>query len=108
MNFGDRKMLDRTLEISGVDPIQFTFSLIAIPQFEVLRAAIEKAGTLDREKVYEAMQNLELMTVMGKFKAVGKGIGTINPFPAQWQDGKVRVIWPPEASDTDYIFPRKY
>ena len=108
MNFGDRKMLDRTLEISGVDPIQFTFSLIAIPQFEVLRAAIEKAGTLDRAKVYEAMQNLELQTVMGKFKAVGKGIGTINPFPAQWQDGKVRVIWPPEASDTDYVFPRKY
>ena len=38
---------------------------------------------------------------------VGNGVGTINPFPAQWQDGKVKVIWPPEASNTDFVFPRK-
>lgn len=108
MKFGDRKMLDRSLEISGVDPIQFTFAHIAIPQFEVLRAAIEKAGTLDREKVYKAIQGLEIDTVMGKYKAVGNGIGTINPFPAQWNDGKVKVIWPPEAAGAEYIYPRKY
>jgi branched-chain amino acid transport system substrate-binding protein len=107
MKYGDRKMLDRALELSGVDPIQFTFAYIAVPQFEVLRAAIDKAGTLDREKVYKAIQEIELETVMGKYKAVGNGIGTINPFPAQWQDGKVKVIWPPEASATDYVFPRK-
>lgn len=82
MKYGDRKMLDRTLEISGVNPIQFTFAMIALPQFEVLRAAIEKAGTLDPVKVYETIQNIEVDTVMGKYKAVGDGIGSINPFPA--------------------------
>jgi hypothetical protein len=45
---------------------------------------------------------------MGNFKALGKGIGTIQPFPMQVQNGKVVVIWPPEAKTSDYIFPRHF
>jgi hypothetical protein len=67
---------------------------------------IEKAGSLDRDAVYKVIQEDEIPTVMGKFKAVGEGIATINPFPMQNQDGKVVVIWPPELKTGDYHFPR--
>lgn len=106
MKLGDYKMLERALEISGLDPVQWTFALISVPALEVIRAGIEKAGTLDREAVYAAILSNEIPTVMGTFKAMGKGIGTLNPLPMQVQDGKVGVIFPPEAKTMDYKYPR--
>lgn len=106
MKLGDYRMLERTLEISGLDPVQWSFALISIPSLEVLRAGIEKAGSLDRDAVYKAIQEDEIPTTMGRFKAVGHGLGTINPFPMQIQAGKVVVIWPPEAKTGDYVYPR--
>ena len=106
MQLGDYKMLERTLQISGLDPLQWSFALISIPTLEVLRHGIETAGSLDREAVYNSIQHDEIPTVMGQFKAVGNGIATINPFPMQNQDGKVVVIWPPESKTGDYHFPR--
>jgi branched-chain amino acid transport system substrate-binding protein len=107
MKLGDYKMLERTLEISKLDPIQWSFSLISIPALEVLRHGIEKAGSLDREAVYKAIQEDEIPTVLGKFKAVGKGIATLNPFPMQYQNGKGVVVWPAETKTGDYHFPRQ-
>lgn len=107
MKLGDYQMLEKVLKISGLDPVQWSFALIAIPSLEVLRAAIEKAGTLDRAAVYKAVLADEVPTVMGRFKAIGNGIGTINPFPMQIQNGKVVVVWPPEAKTGDYIYPRQ-
>ncbi len=108
MKLGDYKMLERTLQISELDPVQWTFALISVPVLEAIRAGIDKKGSLDREGVYEAIQSSEIPTVMGTFKALGKGIGTIQPFPMQVQNGKVVVIWPPEAKTADYIFPRHF
>lgn len=107
MKLGAYKTLERALGISGLDPVQWTFSLISIPAMEVITAAIEKTGTLDREKVYAYIQGNEIPTVMGTFKALGKGIGTLNPFPMQVQGGNAVVVWPPEAKTADYIYPRK-
>jgi branched-chain amino acid transport system substrate-binding protein len=107
MKLGDYKMLEKTLQISKLDPVQWSFSLISIPSLEVLRYGIEKAGSLDREAVYKVIQTDEIPTVMGKFKAVGKGIATLNPFPMQYQDGKAVVVWPPATKTGDYQFPRK-
>lgn len=107
MKMGDYRMLEKALEISKLDPVQWTFALISIPALEVIRAGIEKAGTLDREAVYNAILGSEIPTVMGPFKAQGNGIGTINPFPMQVQKGRVVVIWPPQAKTGDYQFPRR-
>lgn len=106
MKLGDYKMLEKALQTSELDPVQWTFALISISALEVLRAGIEKAGTLDREAVYKVIQTEEIPTVLGNFKALGKGIGTLNPFPMQVQKGKVVVIWPPDAKTADYAFPR--
>lgn len=107
MKLGDYHMLERALEISGLDPVQWTFALISIPALEVIRAGIEQAGSLDREAVFAAIEKNEIPTVMGKFKATGNGVGTLNPFPMQVQNGKVVVIWPPDAKTGDYVYPRK-
>ncbi|MBI4241335.1 MAG: amino acid ABC transporter substrate-binding protein [Candidatus Rokubacteria bacterium] len=107
MKLGDYKMLEATLQKSGLDPVQWTFALISLPAFEVLRAGIEKAGTLDREAVFQAVKSMEITTVMGPYRAKGDGVGTITPFPIQVQNGKVVVLWPPEAKTADYVYPRQ-
>jgi branched-chain amino acid transport system substrate-binding protein len=107
MKLGDYQMLERTLQISELDPVQWTFALISIPVLETIRAAIERTGTLDRDAVYASIQKDENPTVMGTFKALGHGIGTLNPFPMQVQNGKVVVIWPPDAKTAEYVFPRR-
>lgn len=106
MKLGDYKMLERSLQISGLDPVQWTFAVISISALEVIRGGIEKAGTLDREEVYKAIQTNDISTVLGTFKAVGNGIGTLDPLAMQVQSGKVQVIWPSEAKTADYKFPR--
>lgn len=107
MKLGKYKTLERALKISDLDPEQWTFALISIPALEVIQAGIEKAGSLDRSAVFAAIQKSEIPTVMGPFKAIGSGVGTLNPFPVQVQNGKVAVIWPPSAQTGQYIFPRK-
>jgi branched-chain amino acid transport system substrate-binding protein len=106
MKLGDYKMLEKALQISNLDAVQWTFAVISISALEVIRAGIEKAGTLDRQAVYKVIQSEAIPTVLGTFKAIGHGVGTLQPFPMQVQNGKVEVIWPPEAKTADYKFPR--
>jgi branched-chain amino acid transport system substrate-binding protein len=78
---------------------------------EALTKAIEQAGTLDRAKVMEALKALHYQTLHGELSfrfgvdVAGKkvnGVGTKLVFPAQWQDGTIQVIWPPELATGQY------
>lgn len=107
MKLGDYKTLELVLQRTGIDPVQWTFALVSIPSFEILRAGIERAGTLDREVVFETIKRMEIVTVMGPYKSKGDGIGTIQPFPIQWQNGKIVTLWPPEVKKAEYIYPAR-
>jgi branched-chain amino acid transport system substrate-binding protein len=107
MKLGDYKLMERVLAISGVDPVQWTFTVITVPTLEVLMAAIDKAGTLDRDTVFQAIKNTEVDTTIGHYKASPDGQGTLYPVAAQWEAGKLSVIWPEDAKSMDYVYPRK-
>lgn len=107
MKLGDYKLMERILEISGVNPVQWTFTVIAVPTLEVLMSAIEKAGTLDRETVFQTIKSTEVDTTIGHYKASPDGQGTLYPVAVQWQGGKLRVVWPESVKSADYVYPRK-
>jgi branched-chain amino acid transport system substrate-binding protein len=107
MKLGDYKLMERVLEISGVDPVQWTFTVITVPVLEVLTAAIEKAGTLDRDTVFQTIKSTEVDTTIGHYKSSPEGQGTLYPVVAQWQAGKLHVIWPDDSKSADYVYPRK-
>ena len=56
---------------------------------QVLEAAVTKVGSLDREKIRDALASLNMVTVVGRYKvdqdgfAIGKDV-----FLIQWQQGK--------------------
>jgi len=67
--------------------------------------AIERAGTLDRDTVRDAMADSDMMTVIGPvtFNADGTG-NVLNPM-TQWLNGKMELVWPTDQKSTDFGFP---
>ncbi|NOX62723.1 MAG: amino acid ABC transporter substrate-binding protein [Chloroflexi bacterium] len=71
-----------------------------------LQIAIENAGSLDTDKVREALNAMDVVTFYGpiKFDETGKNAG--KPMGAiQIQDGDIVVIAPESAKQADLIYP---
>ena len=63
-----------------------------------LQKAIEKAGTLDRAKVRQALTELNIMTFYGPIKFREDGMNSVRNLPIiQVQAGKPVVLYPPEV-----------
>ena len=105
LRVGNWQRLEEVTKRTKIDLLEWTYVPILGYGLEVLQAGIEKAGTLDRAKVMQAIQEVEFTTTGGKYKARGNGIGSLNPFPIQIQKGKVVAIWPPEGATGEYIYP---
>ncbi len=72
---------------------------------QILADAIERAGTLDREAIREALADTEMMTVIGpvSFNADGTG-NVLNPL-IMWIDGKQELIWPLDQATAEFPYP---
>jgi branched-chain amino acid transport system substrate-binding protein len=73
----------------------------------VLEAAAKKAGSIDNEKIREALTTLKLNTVMGKHEvdpATYMQIG-VKGLVVQVQNGKREVVWPDEYKTAEPKLP---
>jgi branched-chain amino acid transport system substrate-binding protein len=72
---------------------------------QILAAAIEKAGTLDRDAIRDALAETKMDTVIGpvSFNADGTG-NVLNPL-VQWQGGKMQLVWPLDQKTADFVYP---
>jgi len=68
--------------------------------------AARRAGSLDSDKLREALLTLRTRTVLGDFAIDERGfqIG-LKPIAIQWQDGKQVVVWPDELVSGKPRFP---
>jgi len=65
---------------------------------QILWQAVEKAGTLDSEKVRQAVLYNEFDTVMGKVDYDERGIALFPLAEFQWWKGKQQIVYPFEYS----------
>ncbi len=73
---------------------------------QVLMEAIRRAGSLDSEKVRDAILKLDLNTVFGAFKVDPDGFQIAHKMVLfQWQDGKKVIVWPDELAPGKPRFP---
>ncbi len=72
---------------------------------QIAAAGIEAAGTLDRDKIRDAIAATNMTTVVGPvtFNADGTG-NVLNPL-IQWQNGQLELVWPPEHSTAEFLYP---
>ncbi len=72
---------------------------------QIVAAAIEQAGTLDRAAVRDAMAAIDMETVIGPVTFNEDGTGNvINPM-VQWQNGVTHIVWPPEQASAELLYP---
>jgi len=72
----------------------------------VLQLAIEKAGTLDVDKVTETLRNMKVQTVWGPmaWNAAGQNI-EIHSAAVQVLKGKMEVVYPFEGKTANAVYP---
>lgn len=73
----------------------------------VLQWGIERAGSVDTDKVRAALNEMDIMTVYGRSKIdTGTGIQVGHGMViAQWQDGKNVVVGPAEIAVGKIVYP---
>jgi branched-chain amino acid transport system substrate-binding protein len=68
--------------------------------------AIERAGTLDRDTIRDAMADSDMMTVIGPVTFNADGTGNVLDPLTQWQNGKMELVWTADGQKTaDFGFP---
>jgi len=73
---------------------------------QVLVEAVKRAGSLDRDKIRNAILKLDFHTVFGAFKVDPDGLQIAHKMVVfQWQDGKKVIVWPDELSPIKPRFP---
>jgi branched-chain amino acid transport system substrate-binding protein len=69
---------------------------------EIVRAE----GSLDSDKLRDALLALRTKTVLGDFAVDGRGFQVAHKaVTIQWQDGKKAVVWPDEVASAKARFP---
>jgi branched-chain amino acid transport system substrate-binding protein len=72
-----------------------------------LEQAIEKAGTLNREKLRDVIATEEFMTVDGPVKFAGERTNTLARHGmCQWQNGVIEVVWPSDVATAPLEIPK--
>lgn len=72
----------------------------------VLEQAVRAAGTLQQERIREALAALEMETPLGPYR-VGEGgeqLG-VKPVVVQILDGRRRIVWPPSLATAQWRLP---
>lgn len=72
---------------------------------QILAAAIEEAGTLDRDAIRDAIAAADLDTVMGHITFREDGTGVVQSAILQYQDGAVELVYPTEFATADLAYP---
>ena len=73
---------------------------------QVLTEAVKRAGSLDRERIRDAILKLDFNTVYGGFKVDQDGFQIAHKMVMfQWQDGKKVIVWPEELAPGKPRFP---
>ena len=73
---------------------------------EVHLEAIRRAGTLDGEKVREAILKMDFNTSFGAFRVDESGLQAAHKMVMfQWQDGKKAIVWPENLAPAKPRFP---
>jgi branched-chain amino acid transport system substrate-binding protein len=73
---------------------------------EIIEQAIEKAGTLDREKIRDAIANSEFTTINGPIRFTGTENMVTPAMILQYQKGDLEIIWPPQTATAKPLYPK--
>ena len=72
---------------------------------QILAEAITRAGSLDREKIRDAIAATNMTTVVGPVRFRPDGTGEVKVFFQQWLKGKQELVWPKDFATAPFAYP---
>ena len=72
---------------------------------QILAAAVTRAGSIDREKIRDAIAATDMSTVIGPVKFRPDGTGIVQSVFVQWINGKQELIWPKASATAAFAYP---
>ena len=108
--------IDRFVEEVGELP---TYNAGTYEALYILKAAIERAGSLDSDAIVAELENTDRIGTAGRIvfdetHDVTWGPGYVTGLGVQWQDGEMKCVWPPADGSwegvvyegaVDYVLP---
>ncbi len=72
---------------------------------QILADAISRAGSLDHNKIRDAIAATNMNTVIGPVKFNADGTGQVLNVINQWQNGKQVLVWPSNQAEVKIAYP---
>ena len=72
---------------------------------QITTQAIQKAGSYDREKVWQTLRTSQFQTIMGKWKVDKNNLNDHDGLTFQILDGQRKIVWPKEIAEVPYKLP---
>lgn len=107
MDYSNPELFLEVMDRSRVVLEDFPWAPAYMMGFEVAAQAIERAGTLDNNRLMAALKRLNVMTIGGVVNFKPNGVGTINTYPSQIIGGKYHIVWPPSVATADHRYPAR-
>ena len=93
------------VKATGITWDGYMESAIRYFSYQTIQNAIETAGSLNREKLMDALRKQKFVSISGPISHKADGSGSIIPLPIQVQEGKFVAIYPPKVAEGKHIFP---
>ena len=81
-------------------------SALSYVQCEILQQAIEKAGTLNLEKIRDTIAKSEFQTINGQIRFTGIENLVTPSMILQYQKGDLEIIWPAQSATAKPLHPK--
>jgi branched-chain amino acid transport system substrate-binding protein len=90
-------------ESDGENPPELAGNCYAAVQ--VIADAIERAGSLDHDKVRDALTETNLDTIQGNIQFHPNGMAIKEYFLVQYIDGVETIVWPADMAEREPVYP---
>ncbi len=78
---------------------------IAYAAMQILTDGIKKAGTFDRQKVWQTLRGMETSSILGRWKVDDAGMNDYEGLTFQILNGKRVIVWPPKFAEAKPTLP---
>jgi len=102
---GAKEFEDRYVKKWGSRP-DYLDSALAYMGCEILQQAVEKAGTLDHEKIRNVIAQSEFSTINGPVAFSGTENKVTPSMILQYQKGDLEIVWPKETATAAPLYPK--
>lgn len=98
-------LIQRVFDTAKIDLSASTTNMPRFTSYLVIVQAIERAGVIDREKIREALFKGTFKGPNGDITFGDNGAPNTRTLVTQVQDGKFKVVWPPELATGQLKWP---